>query len=92
MSNKKEAKKLDIHGFGKACAIVFGINSFLFAFLPALGFNVLWWNHKSLAVMSAFFPGMSPTFFGALLGLVWGVVSGAIFGMIISWFYNKLSQ
>jgi len=92
MSNKKEYTKLDIHGFGKALAIVLGINSFLTAFLPALGFNVLWWNNKSLAFMSAFFQGMSPTFFGALLGLVWGVVSGAVFGMIISWIYNKLSK
>ncbi len=92
MVKKKQKKlklKLDAQPLAKTFALICGLYLFLAALIPALGFNILWWNNRSLAILAAFYPGIAPTFLGCLIGLVWGVVSGAVLGLIIAWAYNK---
>ena len=84
---KKEV--LSAKSLAKTFAIIAGVDCFLHALFPALGVNVLWWNSKSLEVLSAFFPGMNASFGGVIIGLVWGIVWGALAGGIFGWMYNK---
>jgi len=89
MTDKKLVKLLDVHSFSKVLSIFCGFYLFLTAFFPAIGFDFLWWNNRSLTILGAFYPGMAPTFFGVILAFIWGTVSGALFGLIISWLYTK---
>lgn len=89
MSEEKISKKLDVNGISKTLATFCGFYLFFSAILPALGFDFLWWNNKSLIILSSFYPGIAPTFIGVLLAFIWGAVSGALFGIIFAWLYNK---
>ena len=94
MAKKKKAKicsKLEPQPLAKTFAIICGLYLLLAALIPALGFNVLWWNSKALTILAAFYPGMAPTLLGALIGLVWGAVSGAVLGFVVAWIFNKFS-
>ena len=84
--------RLDPQILAKTFAVICGVYLLLAALLPALSIDLLWWNTRSLAVLAAFYPGMAPTFLGSLIALIWGVASGAIFGLVIAWVYNKFSS
>ncbi len=92
MAKKKKKTELCIkpRPLAKTFAIICGAYLFLAALIPALGFNVLWWNNRSLATLAAFYPGIAPTILGAVIGLVWGVISGAVLGLVIGWIYKKV--
>ncbi len=94
MAKKSEvvSLRLDPQALAKAFAVICGLFLFLAALLPALNFDFLWWNNKSLATVAVFYPGIAPTFLGALIALVWGAVSGAVFGLLVAWAYNKFHQ
>ncbi|MBT5179564.1 MAG: hypothetical protein HN861_15150, partial [Rhodospirillaceae bacterium] len=42
-------------------------------------------------VLSSMFVGFGPTFVGAISGAVWAFVDGFVAGMLVAWFYNKIS-
>jgi len=94
MAKKKltESCKFKPQSLAKAFALLCGLYLFLAALLPALGFEVLWWNNRALTILAAFYPGLAPTFLGALIGLIWGVVTGALYGLIIAWIYDRFSR
>ena len=45
-----------------------------------------------IALLSNYLPGYSVSWFGALLGLFYGVALGAFFGGVFAWFYNRLAM
>ena len=95
MAKKKKIKLsnvLEPQPLAKTFSVIYGVYLLLAALIPALGFDFLWWNTRALAALAAFYPGVAPTFLGALIGLIWGVVSGAIFGLVVAWLYNKFKS
>jgi len=35
---------------------------------------------------------LSATFFGAIIGAIWGFIDGLLGGVVIAWVYNKVAQ
>ncbi len=61
------------------------------------GFAVLittWWllilgsNGSTITKLHKFYPGYTFSWFGGIVGLLWGFVDGFICGVIIAWLYN----
>lgn len=71
--------KLDAAKFGLAAGAVYAAAFFLYALAGAL-FGV---GGETLRMMGDFYPGVSPTFAGALVGAVWGFA-------LLGWIYNRL--
>jgi len=44
---------------------------------------------KNLSLLSVFFPGYSVTWTGAWIGLLWGVICGALSGTVLYWSYAR---
>lgn len=78
--------KLEAVKFGLAAGAVYAAAFFLYALVGAL-FGV---GGEMLRMMGGFYPGVSPTFAGALLGAVWGFAVGFFFFALLGWIYNRL--
>ena len=64
-------------GFGWSVAcIIFGITS------------MMNWGVDFVQVMSSIYIGYRPGIFGAIIGGIWGCGGGAIYGLLIGFFYN----
>ena len=50
------------------------------------------WCTKFVDVMSSVYIGYTPTFFGGIIGGVWGFFDGAIGGLIIAVVYNMVVE
>ena len=46
---------------------------------------------KHLALLSHYLPGYSVTWLGAVVGMFWGAVIGAVIGGAFAWIYNVVS-
>ena len=64
--------KLDAVKFGLAAGIIYGAMFFFYAFLGAL-FGV---GGDMLKLIGDFYPGVSPTYPGAIVGAAWGFAIG----------------
>ena len=71
--------------FGYAMGLVWGIYA-LFLGLVAWLFG---WGVGLVQVLSTYYIGFAPTLSGALIGTVWALVDGFIFGLILAAIYNK---
>ncbi len=91
----QEAVKLDATVFG----LIFGLITGLIIFL-ATNWLILAGGHVGpdgkivigphLQLLGQFFIGYKVTFFGSIIGFVYGFAAGSIFGTLISWLYNKI--
>jgi len=71
----------------KALALSFGIVCAIYILL--LGWVAAFgWGTSIVHVISSFYIGYAPTFWGAIIGAIWAFVDGAIFGIVLGLFYN----
>jgi len=68
---------------GLALGIVWG----LLVFIGTLWVSALQGGHH-LFYLKQFYPGYEISFWGAVVGLFWGFISGYIIGWSFAWFYN----
>ena len=47
---------------------------------------------QHLGLLRAYYPGYSVTWTGALIGLVYGALTGAVLGWCVAWLYNALAS
>ena len=78
--------KLDAVKFGLAASIIYGAMFFLYALLGAM-FGV---GGEMLRMIGDFYPGVSPTYPGAIIGAAWGFAIGFFLFTILAWIYNRL--
>jgi hypothetical protein len=71
----------------KALAIALGV-AWAFMMLSVGWASIFGWGAKFVEMMASVYIGFSPTFWGGLIGAVWGFVDGAIGGVIIALIYN----
>ncbi len=45
-----------------------------------------------LGLLRHYFPGYSVTWPGALVGLIYGTLAGAVIGFAVAWVYNRISD
>ena len=90
-----EAVKLDATVFGLILGLIIGLIIFI-----ATNWLIIAGGHVSpggeviigphLELLGQFFIGYKVTFFGSIIGFVYGFAAGSIFGTLISWVYNKI--
>lgn len=78
--------KLDAGKFGLAAGVIYGAMFFLYALLGAL----FGWGGEMLRMLGDFYPGVSPTLPGAVIGAAWGFGVGFFFFALLAWIYNRL--
>lgn len=90
-----EAVKLDATVFGLILGLIIGLIIFI-----ATNWLIIAGGHVGpagdviigphLELLGQFFIGYKVTFFGSIIGFVYGFATGSIFGTLISWVYNKI--
>ncbi len=90
-----EAVKLDATVFGLILGLIIGLIIFI-----ATNWLIIAGGHVDpggeiiigphLELLGQFFIGYKVTFFGSIIGFVYGFATGSIFGTLISWVYNKI--
>lgn len=81
------ATKLSVCAFGCAWGLIWALGTLLTAWLG-------WWFHWALPwiqVLGSAYIGYAPTFWGGVIGAVWGFVDFFIFGALVAWVYNACS-
>ena len=76
--------KLGVAAFGFAAGITWALG------LLILGWVSWWtgWGMQMVAVMGSMYVGYQPTFWGAIIGAIWGFVDLFIAGIIMAAIYN----
>jgi hypothetical protein len=85
----KEQKmdRLNVKALAIAGGVLWGMYMLLIGWAAWL-FN---WGTGFVVAMSSVYIGFRPTFFGGIVGAVWGFIDGAVAGAIISWVYNSVA-
>lgn len=80
--------RLSVRGFALACALIWGIGVMLLVGLVHLARPE--YGDALLKIAAAIYPGYTaePNVGQLLLGVVYGVLDGAIGGAIFAWLYN----
>jgi hypothetical protein len=79
--------KLRARALGLAIGTIWGLT----IFLATIG-SILMGKGESMAHLTVFLNGYRVSFGGAIVGLIWGVVGGFIFGALVAWLYNILHK
>ncbi|MGC9999141.1 MAG: hypothetical protein ABSE21_03495 [Bryobacteraceae bacterium] len=75
---------MNVKAFAVAAGIVWGFLLFVFTLVEAArGVG------HTLELLSFWYPGYSITYLGSVVGLVYGIVSGALIGAAFCWLYNR---
>jgi hypothetical protein len=82
--------KLSVKGFAIAFALLQAI-SFLFVALMNLLLRP--YGGAYLALLTSLYPGYDPTAgpVSIILGAIYALISGAVAGALLAWFYNRFS-
>jgi len=79
--------KLNVKAFALTAGILWGAAVFIATvWLLAMGSG-----GSTISLLGNFYLGYSFSPLGAVIGLVWGFVDGAICGALFAWLYNKLA-
>ena len=81
--------KLSATSLGLACGILFGVVLFAITLLNYYVSPPGQYGH--LVLLGKFFPGYFPSPARSLLGLIYGLVTGYIFGGLLAWLYNLMA-
>ncbi len=68
---------------GLAVGFGWSVACFIFGITSAMN-----WGTAFVDVMSSIYIGYRPGFVGAVIGAIWGYGGGAIYGLLIGFFYN----
>lgn len=68
---------------GLSLGVVWGLAIFAVTFLSAFQ-----GHGDTLILLRGFYPGFTVSYWGAVIGLFWGFITGFIGGALIAWFYD----
>jgi hypothetical protein len=74
----------------RALAIAGGVMWGLYMLLVGWSSWLFNWGTNFVSVMSSVYLWFTPTFFGGLVGAIWGFADGAIAGAVVAWVYNSV--
>jgi hypothetical protein len=79
---------LDTRAFALSCALLWG-----FGILLITWWIVIWDGPSTVPTfLGRMYRGYSLSFVGGLIGMIWGLVDGAVGGLIFAWIYNRLRR
>jgi hypothetical protein len=76
-------QKLQVFPLAVAVGITWALGILLLGWAGSFG-----WGTDLVRVMSSLYIGYGPGFFGGIIGGIWALVDGAIFGAVITLVYN----
>jgi len=79
--------KLRARALGLAIGIIWGVT----IFLATIG-SILVGKGETMSHLTVLLNGYRVTFGGAIVGLIWGVAGGFLFGAAVAWLYNMLHK
>jgi hypothetical protein len=79
-----DGKKLKPCALGCALGLIWSVSLLMLAWLGAYFHYGLLFVH----MISSVYLGYAPTFWGGIIGALWGGVDFFIFGVLIAWLYN----
>jgi len=79
--------KLRVTALGLAVGTMWGLVIFVATLWTAIAGRGM-----TLAKLGGYYVGYTVSFGGAVVGLLWGVVSGFILGALLAWLYNTFQQ
>lgn len=79
---------LNPKAWAASLGLILSLDYFLHSAIPAMGFTVLWWNAEALTTLQKFYSGISATLLGAILAIIWGLLTGALFGYLFAITHN----
>ena len=79
--------KLNVKALAVSGAILWG------AVILLITWWILLWDGPSdeVTFLAKVYRGYSISFMGSLIGMLWGLMDGAIGGALLAWLYNRLS-
>ena len=90
MDNQQYSSHLSVKSLAIAGAVLSGAYLFLLALLAGWGVRIMWVSQNLVEFLNAtIYPGYAVGFWGAIIGLLYGLIDGAICGGLIAWLYNK---
>lgn len=80
--------KLDIKKLSLAVGITWAL------FVVSIGWTaaLLGWGDQIVTTMASLYKGFDATFLGGLIGGIWGLVDGLLFGALTAYFYNMIQK
>jgi len=85
MATKKSTVELDVKRLAIASAGTLALCALLIAVFSAL-YGV---GNNLVAVISSLWGGYGPSAYGIGVGVIWGLIDGAIIGAVFAWIYNN---
>ena len=80
--------RLNTRAFAVACGVFWS----LMIFLATIWLLIFGFEGTVISNLDHFYFGYSFSYFGAVIGAIWGFFDGAIGGFIFAWLYNKLAS
>ena len=77
-------EKLNVKAMALALGTICGIYALLLGWIAIFD-----WGWDIVDIISTLYIGYGPSFFGGIIGGIWGFLDGAIAGAVIAWIYNK---
>ncbi|MFA6118536.1 MAG: bacteriophage holin [Parachlamydiales bacterium] len=75
--------KLNVKAFSLTCAITWSLALLVLAWISAFG-----WGIRDVSMLAGLYLGYKATFFGGIIGALWGFFDAGIGGFIFSSIYN----
>lgn len=74
----------------KACSFGFALGLWWGVGMLIVGWVGWWcnWGHLFINAIASVYVGYAPSFWGGVIGFVWGFIDFFIFGVLIAWVYN----
>lgn len=92
MVDEKHSCHISVKGLALTGGILWGGYLFLLALLAGWGIRFMWVSQELVELVSTVYPGYVVGFGGAVLGLFYGWVCGAICGGLVAWLHNKFCK
>lgn len=86
-TNRTHMKKLCIKSLALSLGIVWGAGMLITGWFSMLG-----WGNMFVETMSSCYFGYGPSFWGGIIGGIWGFIDAAISGAVFAWLYNVFTE
>ena len=89
---KPKFEKLHVLSWMITPAIIFGIYLFLSVIIEMQEIQTPFFSEKSYKILASIYPGITPCIKGAFIGLVYGILQGAIIGGFFASIHNSVRK